>query len=190
MMTHLNRNNVMLVIIDVQERLLKIMDPAITERTLFSIGLLARMFKRWGAPILISEQYPAGLGPTHAAIRQHLPELEPLEKLSFSCCGLESFNEQIFETGRTNIILTGMETHVCVQQTASDLRDRGYRVFVPIDAVQSSTKLRYRNGLHIMDRADVQLVNTESLLFQILQRCDTDEFREFQRMLKEQHAPA
>lgn len=187
MIGDIRKDNTALVIVDVQERLLKIMDPEITRRTTFAINLMVHMFQRWDVPEVVTEQYPKGLGHTATAIAENLPNLKAIEKLTFSCCGEDGFNEALRQLGRPNIILTGMETHICVLQTALDLIAAGYKVFVAIDAVQSSSKLRYRNGLALMEGAGAVLANSESLLFQMLGRCDNEDFKAFQKKLKEQY---
>ena len=186
-MIQLNTQNTALVIVDVQERLLKIMDPEVTKRTTQAINLATRMFKHWNNPIIVTEQYPKGLGHTTQHIAQHLGDVETIEKMTFSCCGQVDFNQQLKNSGRKSVILTGMETHVCVLQTAQDLIARGYRVYVPEDAVQSSNKQRWKSGLHLMEREGAVITNMESCIFQMLDRCDTPDFKVFSKLLKEQY---
>lgn len=186
-MIQLNRHNSALVIVDVQERLLKIMDPEVTKRTTQAINLATRMFAHWGSPVIVTEQYPKGLGHTTKDIAQHLPDTDVIEKMTFSCCGEDTFNQRLKSTGRKSIILVGMETHVCVLQTAQDLIARDYRVYVPEDAVQSSNKQRWKSGLHLMERAGAVITNMESCIFQMLDRCDTPDFKVFSKLLKEQY---
>lgn len=185
MIKNLKPENTSMLVIDVQERLLKIMDPEITQRTTTAINLCTRQLRTWQVPIIVTEQYSKGLGPTYGPVREHLAGIAVIEKMTFSCYGAAAFRQALDLENRPNIIVTGMETHVCVLQTAQDLVAAGYKVIVLEDAVQSSNKQRYRNGLHLMERAGVVLANSETILFQMLERCDTEEFKHFQKLLKD-----
>ncbi|MBF0236913.1 MAG: isochorismatase family protein [SAR324 cluster bacterium] len=181
----LNTANTALLVIDIQEKLLKIMNDEITQQVLRNTNQLIRMFRHWNSPILVTEQYVRGLGHTSDALLPHLGDIQALEKVTFSCCSNAPFNEQLEGLERPNIIVTGMETHICVLQTTLDLLQRNYSVYVMADAVQSSTKLRWEHGLKLMEQAGAVVMPTETLLFQLLGQAGTSDFKHFLNMLKE-----
>ena len=185
MLRSLTPGNTVLLVIDYQDKLLKIMDEAVTQRTVRNINLLTRMFRRWRAATLVTEQYVKGLGPTHPPVMKHLEGIAPIEKMTFSCCSDQAFENALKAAGKPNVVLTGMETHICVLQTALDLKARGYFVVTASDAVQSSTKFRWRSGLALMARAGIETAPTETVLFQLAGRCDTDDFKHLVQLLKD-----
>ncbi|MCP4493546.1 MAG: isochorismatase family protein [Gammaproteobacteria bacterium] len=184
-MTHmLNKSDAALIIIDVQQQLLKIMDKPISAQLINNVNLFSQMFTYWDNPIIITEQYPKGLGPTCNAVKQHLPQLQPVEKVTFGSCGDEGFNQQLTALQTHKLILVGMEAHVCVLQTALQLLQKNYQVIIPADAVQSSTKLRWKTGLNIAEKAGAVISNTESILFQMVERAGTDDFKQLLGVIK------
>ncbi len=180
----LNKNDAALIIIDVQQQLLKIMDKTISAQLINNINLFSRMFSYWDNPIIITEQYPKGLGPTCDAVKQYVPQLQPVQKVTFGSCGDEVFNQQLATLQTPNLILAGMEAHVCVLQTALQLLQKNFQVIIPADAVQSSTKLRWKTGLSIAEKAGAVISNTESVLFQMVERADTDDFKHLLGLIK------
>jgi len=175
--------NSMLVIIDVQEKLVKAMKEEIVEKTLKNITILIELCKLYHIPIVFTEQYPKGLGKTLDRIKTLINE-EAIEKISFSSVGEEKFVNKIKEIGREKIILTGMETHVCVFQTAVDLLVRDYQVFVPYDAVCSRRKQDWQSGIELMKQAGAVISCTETLVFQILKKAGTTEFKKILEFIK------
>lgn len=156
----LNRDDSVLVLVDIQTRLLAAM-PAEAARTMLdnSVRLLAAA-KLLNVPVLLTEQYPQGLGPTNAAILDQLPENCPrLAKSGFSCRTAEGFDAGLEATGRRQVVLLGQETHVCVLQTAIELLGQGYRVFVVEDAVCSRLETHKLNALTRLRDAGVSIVN-------------------------------
>ncbi len=180
----LKKNDAALIIIDVQLQLLKIMDKPISEQLIGNVNLLSQMFSYWNNPIIVTEQYPKGLGPTCDAVKQHLAQLQPVEKVSFGSCGEENFNQRLETLQTRNIILVGMEAHVCVLQSALQLLEKNYQVIIPADAVQSSSKLRWKTGLNIAEKAGAVISNTESILFQMVDRAGTDDFKQLLGFIK------
>src|SRR5512140_3185991 len=134
----LDRNAVVLVFVDIQERLAAVMSHR--QRVVDNCLHLIEVSKLLNIPVILNEQYPKGLGPTVNEIREALQPYEPLEKLTFSCCKGPSFMERLAATGRKKVILAGMETHVCVLQTCIGLLEAGYSVHVVNDAICSRTK--------------------------------------------------
>lgn len=153
------------------------------ERLLREIGKLLEGMKVLEVPILVTEQYPKGLGPTASALAGSMGEAEKIEKLTFSCCGSDKFWELLFQLKRKQVVVTGMETHVCVLQTVLDLLANDYQVHVPAPATCSRHEEDRQNALRRMERAGAVLTNTESVLFELLRRAGTDEFKAVQKII-------
>jgi nicotinamidase-related amidase len=175
-----------LVIIDIQERLVGSIDPELYRTALGNTRILIEGADALGVPILVTEQYPKGLGPTVAEVEQALAgkDVTRSEKTTFSCARDEGFLESIRTKGRRQAILAGMETHVCVYQTAVDLIGGGYSVFVVDDAVSSRSRHNYTSGLNAMGRAGATVINTETALFSMLKKAGTPEFKRISSLLK------
>lgn len=181
----LDRSRAVLVVIDVQSKLASLLEePA---RLAWNIRRLIDAAKLFGVPVLATEQYPQGLGPT-------VPELaEPLTALgvtihakqSFSCCGSPEFVAQLQATGRTQIILAGMETHVCVQQTALDLLAQHYSVQLPVDAIAARGELDDQTALQRMECHGATITTVEAALFELCGQAGTAEFKEISRLVRE-----
>jgi nicotinamidase-related amidase len=178
----LSRAKAGLVVVDVQERLL----PAIFEQQRVVQNTL-RLIK--GAailrvPIFATEQYRKGLGPTVTEVAAAIPGFAPMEKLAFSACGAGGFLTALKRRKVTEVILCGIEAHVCVSQTCLDLLDGGFRVFVAADAVSSRTPENCRFGLDRMRAAGAVIVSTEMALFELLERAGTEEFKQVLNLVK------
>ncbi len=186
-MTHpmsLTPEESLLLVVDVQERLFAAMDPEHREDVARNIKILATAAKRLGLPLLVSEQYPKGLGHTLPEIKEALGGVAPIEKVAFSCCGAEGFAERLTAAGTRRIILTGIEAHVCVLLTALDLLEAGYTVHVVSDAVCSRSRENWRIALDQLRQAGAIVTSTETVLFQLLGRADTDDFKALQPLVK------
>jgi len=179
----INRENALLVIIDVQEKLARAMKEEVLEKTVKNIITFIELCKLYQIPIIFTEQYPKGLGKTLEEIKSRIND-EAIEKLSFSSAGEEKFVNKIKESGRQKIILTGMETHVCVWQTALDLLQRDYHVFVASDAVCSRRKEDWMQALELIKNAGGVIAPTETLVFQILKKAGTAEFKKMLEFIK------
>lgn len=183
MTTTIKRNHAVLVVVDVQERLM----PAIDRRdeVLDGISRLIAGCRELGLPILVTEQYPKGLGQTVPEIREALGEwYRPIEKLSFSACGDIQFVGEIETVARRNVILCGAETHVCIYQTARDLRNLGYEVEVVADAVGSRSERNYRVALDRFPRHNIDVTSVEMVLFEMMVRADIPEFKAVSKIVK------
>jgi nicotinamidase-related amidase len=180
----MEREEAVLVIVDVQDVLMKKMDQEVRKKVIGNIKTLLAFAKKMAIPILITEQYPKGLGKTVPEIRMELGSILPIEKLSFSCCGVEAFNEKLNRSGRKQVILTGIETHVCVLQTADDLMQKGYQVHVVADATCSRRKLDWEIGLRWMEKKGAMISTTEIIAFRLLKEAGTEEFRGLSKLLK------
>ena len=130
------------------------------------------------------EQYPQGLGSTISELQELLDGFEPQTKNCFSACGLQEFVEALESTGRRQVLLVGLETHVCVYQTAMHLLESGYHVEVVGDAVSSRTQENKKVGLSRMERAGAEITSVEMALFELLGRADRPEFREISKLVR------
>lgn len=178
----LDRSRAALLVIDIQERLAAVMPKEAFAAALKNMVRWVEGAKVLGVPVLWTEQYVKGLGPTVPELKAVLSPLAlPVEKLSFTCltepilAGLE---------GKTQVICVGMETHICVFQTVRDLEERGVRAFVAEDAVISRTAENKTVGLDLMRTAGATITSTEAGLFDLTQRAGTDEFKAISKLVK------
>ena len=179
----LDRDRTALVVVDVQEGFRTAIPDF--ERVARATATLIEGAETLGIPVLITEQYPKGLGETAGEVAEHLPEgTKPLEKLVFSAADADGFDLG----GRDQALVCGIETHVCVNQTVLDLLEAGTEVQVTEDAVGSRTEENKRVGLHKMERAGAVLTSVEAALFELLGRAGTDEFKAIQKLILE-YAP-
>ncbi|MCM2359234.1 MAG: hydrolase [Geobacteraceae bacterium] len=179
----LQREQAVLVVIDVQERLCRAMDDRVLERLAGNIGVLQETARELGIPVVATEQYVKGLGETLPAIREKLAE-PALEKMTFSCCGDNAFLDSLKGLNRRQVIVTGMETHVCVLQTVLELLDAGYTVHLVRDAVMSRRKDNWFVGLETATAAGAVVTSTETAMFQLLRVAGTDEFRRLSKLVR------
>ena len=171
-----------LVIIDVQEKLWRVMYQK--ERLLDSILQLIRGMQVLEIPVLITEQYPQGLGPTVPDIIGLLPDSQPLAKTSFSCCKDNNFAKQLELMNRRQILITGIESHVCVYQTALGLLNSGYEVQAVTEGISSRTPDNRELGLHRIASAGGKLTSVEMALFELLQTAEGEIFKAISRIVK------
>ena len=179
----LERERALLVVVDVQERLF----PHIHEHQLLEKELvrLVEGCRELSLPIVVTEQYTKGIGPTIGSVRDALgDDYRPMEKMCFSCVGDEAFLEAINTLGRQQIILCGIESHVCVYQTAIDLLDRGHYVYLVTDAVGSRKASNRDLAFRRIEQAGGTLTSVEMALFELLVVSGTDEFRAVSRLVK------
>ncbi len=171
-----------LVIVDVQGKLAELMD---NKTAVFAnIEILIKTAKTLDIPIIRCEQNPAALGRTIPQLDRLLTENPPVEKFSFSCCGDEKFVEQLKITGRKQIILCGIEAHVCIYQTAMDLLDKDYEVCVIADAVSSRTAANKQIAIKRMDCEGAAISSTEMVMFELLKTAKHPKFKELAKLIK------
>jgi nicotinamidase-related amidase len=171
-----------LLVMDIQERLLSaIFENKRVEENSLRLIQAAVILNR---PILATEQYRKGLGPTSQALANAIPNFKPLEKVAFSACGAEGCLGQLKAAGISDVILCGIETHVCICQTCLDLLDKGFGVFVAADAVSSRTQENHCLGLERMRDAGASIGSTEMFIFELLGRAGTDEFKRILPIVK------
>lgn len=177
----LKRESAALLIIDIQERIL----PAIlnSDRVVENALKLARGFKVMGIPVIYTEQYPKGLGGTAAVLKEELTG-EAVQKMSFSCFGADNLFKDLVKNGITQVIVCGVESHVCVQQSAMDLTANGFQVYLAADAASSRRELDYNTAMDRMRMNGIQVTTTESILFELLNVCGTDEFKAVSKLVK------
>jgi nicotinamidase-related amidase len=174
-----------LVVIDIQQRLGDAMPKKVLNRVLLNTQLLAKTAGLMGIPVLKTEQYPRGLGPTHASVTEALPDAtQEFEKLAFSCCRADGFLDELRGLERPQIIVVGMEAHVCVLQTAFDLREEGLVPFVVEDAVCSRRLENYQNALDRLRQSNVSIVSAESVVFEWLGAADHQHFKAVQKLVR------
>jgi nicotinamidase-related amidase len=174
--------NTILIVIDVQEKLL----PVIYEKENLTANItkLIRGAQVLEMPLIITEQYPKGLWPTVPEIAELIPEIQPLPKTSFSCCRNEGFKTSLDASGRKQVLICGIETHVCVYQTAIELKEAGYEVYVVADAVSSRTPDNKEIGLNLMRQAGITVTGTETALFELLKIAEGEKFKAVSRIVK------
>jgi nicotinamidase-related amidase len=174
-----------LAVIDFQGSLFSTMDEKVGRRTLEKTILLIKSALILNLPIVVTEQYPKGLGLTMDDVRSALGDAyRPAEKVSFSIMGEEAVAREVRALGRRNVILCGMETHVCVMQSAVDLAEAGFVPYVAADAVCSRERLDWEAGLSVMEGAGAEIMTAETIIFALLQKAGTPEFKAFSKLLK------
>jgi len=176
----LHKDDTILVVVDFQERLMKAM--AHSDKVYKNTNLLLIAAEQLGIPVIITEQYPRGLGNTVDDIKANLKDYHYIEKVSFSA--YEGLKDILAAGNRTTVLMTGSETHVCVFQTTRDLVEAGYSVHVVKDAVCSRFKENYLNGLELMQGAGAVITNTETVLFDLLKVSGSPEFKVISPLLK------
>lgn len=184
-MDFINRDDTSFVVVDVQERLMGAMPEVITETNLKNMRILLEAAKVLNIPVTVTEQYPKGLGPTIEDIKESVGEgFSPVEKVVFSCARSPEFESVINDLDRKSVLLCGVETHVCVLQTAIDMVNKGYTVYVPADAVISRRELDWEKGINMIEKAGAIVGTTESFLFQLLETAGTDEFKQISKLVR------
>lgn len=179
----LDAEQAILVVIDIQERLVTAMPQDVYLPMRETVAMLIDGANLLSVPVVFTEQYPQGIGHT-------VPELAgasrgaTVEKVSFGCCGEENFMTRLKQLGRSQVILTGMETHVCVYQTVLGLLERGYHVHLVQDAVCSRSKTDFLVGVDNAVQAGAVATTAETALFQMLQASTHAQFRAVSKLIK------
>ena len=178
----LDRDDAVLLVVDIQERLAVVM--ADRERVVANTGHLIAAAKLLGVPVMLTEQYPKGLGPTVPELRAALDPAPAIVKMTFDCCGELAFAQALEQTGRSTVIVCGMEAHICVLQTVLGLLSTGLNVHVAADAVCSRRPENARTALELQRDAGAVITCTETVLFQLLGRAGTPEFKAIQARIR------
>ncbi|SMB86137.1 Nicotinamidase-related amidase [Desulfonispora thiosulfatigenes DSM 11270] len=177
----LKKDETVLLVIDIQERLVPAMKSG--DQVINKTNILLQAATNLGIPVLVTEQYPKGLGKTVEEVSKYLNQSKVFEKTSFSACIPEVVAE-LKGLGRKKVIIAGMETHVCVFQTVRDLLAHGYEVFVTEDAISSRTGENKQNGLNLMSHMGAVVTNTETIIFDLLKKAGTPEFKVLSKLIK------
>jgi nicotinamidase-related amidase len=177
----LEPKDTVLLIIDIQEKLFRTIEgrPEIEKNAIKAVKL-AKVF---GLPMLVTEQYPKGLGPTIPTIAQELGSFAPIPKTEYSAFGQPPFVSALAATGRKTVMLLGIEAHICVTQTALDAIANGYKVHVIADAVGSSKERSKDIGIGRMQQAGAVISSIESAAFDLMGKAKTKEFEEISKFL-------
>lgn len=178
----LKAENSILVIIDVQGKLATLMHQK--EEFFENLVRLIKGVQVLDIPIIWNEQLPDKLGPTIPEVAEALPGAAPLVKNTFSCCGNRGFMDELKASGRRQILLAGMEAHVCVYQTALDLLNEGYEVYLVADAVSSRTPENKQTAIEAIKDAGAKVTSVEMALFELLRVAEGDRFRKIIDIVK------
>jgi nicotinamidase-related amidase len=171
-----------LLIIDLQERILPVIRNY--ETVLNNTVKLIKGFKAMQLPIYFTEQYPKGLGPTATKLLDELEGYTAHQKMTFSCSGAKNLFDEFHKKKLSQIVISGVESHVCVQQTVLDLIANDYQVNVAADAISSRKEIDYTIALDRMRTLGAEITTTESILFELLEICGTPEFKEVSKIVK------
>ena len=179
----LNRDNILFVFIDLQEKLLmKIPD---VQRLLSRNELLIGAANVLGLPYMLTSQYRKGLGEIAETLRDKI-KVPVLDKTSFSCAADETIAKELEKTGRRSLVISGVETHICVLQTCLDLLAKGFQVSVVADAVGARAEMDHELGLQRMESAGALPVTAEMVIYELLGRSDTDAFKKLLPLIKQE----
>ena len=178
----LSVENAVLLIVDIQDKLVNMLEKDIIVSKSCALGNAARVL---GVETFVSEQYPKGLGNTIAPLKKAIGEnVKYFEKTSFSLMREEGFEDKLKATGKKQVILCGIEAHICVYQTALDLLEKGYEVTLVKDASASRNKFEFKTGVELMKQAGVKISCVEIVLFELLKSSKNPNFKEVQALIK------
>jgi nicotinamidase-related amidase len=174
--------NTVLLVIDVQEKLVRVMH----ERDIMVANLqkLVKGINVLGVPVIVTEQYPQGLGPTIPDIASLLTGIPAIPKTSFSCWGDIKFVREFKSLNRKQVLVSGIEGHVCVYQTVRDLAANGYETYVVTDTITSRTPENRQLSFAMMQQAGARLTGMEAVLFELLKVAEGEKFKEISRIVK------
>jgi nicotinamidase-related amidase len=178
----LSRDTTALLLIDIQEKILKVMQNY--EDVVNNSIKLIKGFKILNVPVFYTEQYPKGLGATAAPLLEELQGLSAIQKMSFSCSGAANFFQRLTDNEITQVVVAGIESHVCVQQTVMDLLANNFQVNVCADAVSSRKLIDYNTALARMRSYGADVTTVEAVLFELMNVCGTDEFKQVSKIVK------
>ena len=178
----MNVGDTALLVVDVQEKLIS--QIAGRARMEWNIGRLIDAARILSIPYLVTEQYPKGLGPTTEFLRKKIEsDAAVFEKTAFSCCGSESFRKQLAQIAPAKILVTGIESHVCVQQTVLDLLSDGYRVLVAVDAIGARNAVDHRLAARRIETEGAVMTSTEAAIFEWCEDSQRTEFKQLQKLV-------
>ncbi len=178
----LTKEGTALVIVDVQEKLLPyVIDK---EKVVENVQMLIKFADIMSIPIILTEHYPKGLGKTVPEVSEVLKNYAPITKVIFSCCGAKGFISRLKDLGVSRIMIAGIESHICVEQTTLDVMHAGLDVHVIADAISSRTMENKNIGIEKMRQFNAVISSTEMAMYEIMERADTKEFKEVLKLVK------
>jgi len=175
-------NNTLLILIDIQGKLASLMHNK--DDLYKNLGILVKSMNILNIPIIWMEQVPDKLGPTIKEISDILPDLKPIPKFTFSCCGNDQFMQEISSLQQKQILVTGIETHICVYQTSVDLIKKGFQVQVVEDCVSSRTESNKTLGINRIKNAGGSVTSCEMILFELMKSTKYPGFKEITQLIK------
>ena len=170
------------IVVDIQERLFPVMYEK--ENMLKNCEILIAGLIELSIPLIVTQQYTKGLGETLPEIKSQIPDFSYIEKRDFSCCGELSFVEKLKETGAENVIICGIESHICVLQTAVDLKEAGLNPIVVMDCVSSRTKENIETAKERFRYENIMMTSCESILFELTRSSTAPAFRAISKLIK------
>ena len=172
----------LLLVIDIQGKLARIVQES--DKLTRNVQILVQGTKLIGVPAIVTEQYPAGLGRTIDELQPHIADLPLMEKTTFSCLADPAIMKALVDSHRMDVIVCGIEAHVCVYQTVQDLLRHGYRVHVVTDAISSRTAANLKLAIRTMESQGAVLTGTEMVLFELLHTSGTEMFKAVSRLVR------
>lgn len=179
-----DRDHCAVLLIDYQELLFNAMPEAIRDANLHQATVLLRGARVLDLPVIVTEQYPRGLGPTLGPLRGACEDMRPYPKLEFSVAEVEGVISDLKRLGTKTILIAGMETHICVLQSVQALQKQGFTCHVMADAVLSRHRMNWERGLALCEAEGAVISTVETALFQILGSADADGFKAISRMIR------
>lgn len=180
----INREDTLLLMIDIQERLFVAMKESIQEMLKKNSAILLKTAGELKIPVIITEQYRKGLGTTLPELSSLCEGSPNLEKLFFNCMKDEAINDKIVKSGKKTVILTGIESHICVFQTALTLINMNYNVVIASDGVASRRKHDWKTALKVLSKAGAVVYPTETIAFMLIEKAGTPEFKALSPLFK------
>jgi nicotinamidase-related amidase len=175
-------DNTVLLLIDVQGKLARIMYES--DKLFAGLETMVKAMKILDVPVIWMEQVPESIGPTIDRLAELLPDLKPIAKNTFSCCSNQEFMDRFDALGRSKVLLTGIETHICVYQTGIDLIKAGYEVQAVADCVSSRTKENKEIGLDRIRQAGGYVTSNEMVFFELMKAAKGDNFKQIVKLIK------
>ncbi|MDO4546306.1 MAG: hydrolase [Bacillota bacterium] len=181
-MSLLTKENTAFVVIDFQEKLMPAM--SYKEELEEKMVRLAKGMKVLGIPTIVTQQYTRGIGETIPSIAEALGDFTPIDKTTFSCLANQEFKKQLEETGKKNIVVCGIEAHICVQQTALQLLEEGYTVYIAVDCISSRNQDDMLWSVTRMGEAGAVITTYEAILYELLRDSKAEEFKAISAIVK------
>jgi nicotinamidase-related amidase len=180
----IKRDDAFLLVVDIQEKLFNVMYEKVQEILTRNASILLNSAIKMDIPVIVSEQYRKGLGPTIGELQDYIPDEDNYEKIHFDCTRDAVLSDAIEKKGKKTAIIAGIESHICVFQTAISLLDRGYTVVIASDAVASRRKNDWLQALAMLEKAGALVYPTETIVFMLLEKAGTPEFKYLSPLFK------